>query len=340
MLLDSAGLLLVGLALAGLIRIVLTEKFAAKFVSGNSSANVFKAALLGVPLPLCSCSVLPVAYQLRESGVSRGATVSFLISTPESGVDSIALTYSLMDPAMTVARPVTAFLTAIAAGLWENQSEADPQSPLPDTPTDNCSDSCGCTEKDSPPSASLASRVLGGLRYAFTDLISDLAPYLLLGYLLAGVVAVIWGGDGGGLPEVLRSGWGAYAGALVIGLPLYICATSSTPLAAALLAAGFSPGAALVFLIVGPATNVASLVVVRRILSGWSFARYLIAVVVVAVLCGLGLDALYSVLGLDSAVAGAGHQHESASPISQFAAVALLGMVLGYSAKRLIARFN
>ncbi len=292
MLVDSAFLLLVGIALAGLVRVFLDETNVRRFLKGSKSWVIFKSALFGIPLPLCSCSVIPVAHQLRQSGLSKGGTTAFLVSTPETGVDSIFLTYSLTDPLMTVARPITAFVTAMAAGL---AVEMSPSADIAiSEPVDTCEDSCSCAT-DSPDNRpnTLIGKIIDGLKYAFGDLMADLAPYLVIGYLLAGVAALLLGDQFGAIPDVLRSGWGSYVGAIVVGLPLYICATSSTPLAAVLLSFGFSPGAVLVFLIVGPATNVASLTVVRKILKGRATVIYLAAIVIVAVLCGLAVDAVY-----------------------------------------------
>ncbi len=312
MLVDSAFLLMIGLILAGLIRLVLTESKLQRLLAGSPRAAVFKAALLGVPLPLCSCSVLPVAHQLRQSGLGRGGTTSFLIATPESGVDSILLTYSLTDPVLTVARPIAAFATASVAGLVEATKEQsqnfDEITAANRTEIDSCHDDCCCPpdETAANPKRPLIRRILGGIKYAFTDLIGDLAPYLFVGYLLAGLVGVLLNQDFITLSETIRTGWGGYAAAMLLGLPMYICATSSTPLAASLLAGGFSPGAILVFLLVGPATNIATLTVVGRILGGWATVRYVVSIAVVAVICGLLTDQVYRWLQIDAAYQ-AGH---------------------------------
>ncbi|HWR82521.1 MAG TPA: SO_0444 family Cu/Zn efflux transporter [Candidatus Deferrimicrobium sp.] len=339
MLADSALLLLAGLALAGVVRALLNERNISRLVEGNKVGAVFKAALFGVPLPLCSCSVLPVAYQLRQSGLSRGATVSFLIATPESGIDSIMLTYSLIDPVMTIARPLTAFLTAAAAGLTEMYFDGrnnQPSTPPPTHPADTCL--CDCTAPVSvndPPS--LAVRLWAGLKYAFTDLLTDLAPYLAAGYILAGLVGALFGGAMFHLPEVLQTGWGAYAAAILIGVPLYVCATSSTPLAAALLAAGFSPGPVLVFMMVGPATNVASLVVVSRILKGWAVVRYLLSIVLVALLAGVATDWIYGHFGFRMKSAGA-NAMDSHHWIAVVAASVLTILIVLPLARKLLRR--
>jgi len=340
MLLDSSLLLLAGLGLAGLIRLLLDEKRVNRFLKGGGAGPVFRAALFGIPLPLCSCSVLPVAHQLRRSGVSKGATAAFLIATPESGADSIVLTYSLMDPVMTVARPITAFLTAITAGLWENRvsSEAGEVDNAGLVAESACGYGC---EAECKTKQSLPHRLWDALKYAYTDLLPDLAVYLLVGYCLAGLAASLWGGDVGGLPEVFRRGWGAYAGALLIGLPLYICALSSTPLAAALLAAGFSPGTTLVFLMVGPATNLATLAVVGKVLRGWAVARYLVSIVIVSLLCGLALDVLYKWYDLGVRYqSDAVTQAESASWIDGTAAVVLSAAIVWYTGRQVAARWS
>jgi uncharacterized membrane protein YraQ (UPF0718 family) len=337
MLLDSSLLLLVGLGLAGLIRLLLDEKRINRYLKGGGAAPVFRAALFGIPLPLCSCSVLPVAHQLRRSGVSKGGTSAFLIATPESGADSIVLTYSLMDPVMTIARPITAFLTALTAGLWENRVSPEPT--VTSDPAMETEKSCDCDCQPVPtPKSTLPRRLWQALKYAYTDLLPDLAVYLLVGYLLAGLVAGLWGVDTGGLPEMFRVGWGAYVGAIMIGLPLYICALSSTPLAAALLAAGFSPGATLVFLMVGPATNLATLAVVSKVLRGWAVGRYLVSIVIVSLLCGLALDGVYQ--WFDQGIeyqAGAGVHIGTASWLDWTAAVVLSISILRYSGRQLVA---
>lgn len=345
MLVDSAALLLIGLALAGMVRLVLNERSVKRHLAGSRKSTVVKAALIGIPLPLCSCSVVPVTWEMRRAGVSRGGAVSFLVSTPESGVDSIALTWSLMDPVMTVARPVVAFITAISAGLWQtavDRKEGLDQPETEDLPSSQsaCSDGC-CVQETTPASDSrpLPKRIWAGLKYGFTDLAGDLALYLLIGYLLAGLVAALWGGPEGGLPGFLTHGWTAYIGALIIGLPLYICATSSTPLAAAMVIAGFPPGAALVLLMVGPATNLASLTVVARMLRPAALVRYLTTIIVVSLVCGLALDQVYSALNVIPAYAlEAADQAETAGPVMIAAAVLTAALILGYSLRDLFRR--
>lgn len=341
MLADSAPYFLFGVALAGILWLVLNESTVKKLAGGSPVGSVFKAALIGLPLPLCSCSVLPVATQLRRSGFARGGTMAFLVSTPESGVDSILLTYALTDPLLTVARPVAAYASAVAVGLTEaiGFEKKESKLTLQQFPQAACSDDCCChAEVALSKKQSIPRRIWSGLKYAVTDLIADLAPYMLTGFLLAGLIEAILRSSGMMLPELVTSGWIAYAWAVVIGVPLYVCATSSTPLAAVLLGAGFSPGAILVFLLVGPATNVASLVVLRKVLGGWAVVRFVGVLVVVAIGFGILTDHAYQWFNMQANYTRAGAHHEELTVISVPAAFLLAGLILYYSAKRAYRR--
>jgi uncharacterized membrane protein YraQ (UPF0718 family) len=183
-------------------------------------------------------------------------------------------------------------------------------------------------------------RIRNGLKYAFTDLLEDLAPYLLVGFALAGLVGAILGSEMVILPESVRTGWIGYAGAIIIGLPMYVCATSSTPLAAVLLAAGFSPGAILVFLLVGPATNIASLVVVKKIIGGWATVRYLAAIVLVAVVSGIAVDRIYRLLDMTAQYQAGGGAEHGASWLSVACAVLLSVLIVFYAGRKLIGKFR
>ena len=336
-LLDSAFLFLVGLTLAGLVSIVLNAETVKKISSGSPVSTVLKTALIGLPLPLCSCSVLPVAAQLRKSGVSKGGVMAFLVATPESGVDSILLTYALTDPVLTVARPVSAFLTAMTAGLVEAVGFDKQTVDREVAAVACCDDGCCCAEPVKVTRVGILSRLSGGVKYAYTDIIADLAPYMVIGFLLAGLVAAIVGQNGMQIPDAV-SGWRGYAWAAVIGVPLYVCATSSTPLAAVLLGAGFSPGAILVFLLLGPATNVAGIIVMRRILGGWPTVRFLICIVMAAVLCGLALDWFYRSLGIvPSYHAGASHE-QGLNAVAIASALILTVLILYHSGRKLVRR--
>ncbi|MEW6488059.1 MAG: SO_0444 family Cu/Zn efflux transporter [Thermodesulfobacteriota bacterium] len=296
---DAAPYLLFGFLAAGLIHGLVPTDLVARHLGRGRFLPVLKAALFGIPLPLCSCGVLPAAIGLRKKGASKGATVSFLVSTPETGVDSIALTYALMDPLMTLFRPLSAFVTAVVAGLAENlfgrASEPAPVERL----------SCGCVDESLVSHLPLRTRVRQGFRFAFRDLLGDLAPWLAAGFVLAGLISVLVPADF--VATHLGEGWLPRVVMLAVGIPLYMCATASTPVAAALLLKGLSPGAALVFLLAGPATNLASLTALAGTLGVGATARYLLSISVSALAMGALLDAIYPALGVSArAAAGAG----------------------------------
>ena len=312
LLLQSGIFILFGIIIGGFIKVFLRPATVARHLGKGKVLPVIKAALFGIPIPLCSCGVLPAAAALKKQGANTGATAAFLVATPESGVDSISITLSLLDPIMTVARPLAAFFTAVVTGIAENLfvSENDPNVPRiidKSCSVDNCCDGNDCPPKDHANHHSLGEKLYAGLRFAFTDLWSDLAGWFLIGLLLGGVITVLVPEEllghylGGGLLSMLVM--------LMLGIPLYICATASTPIAAALILKGVSPGAALVFLLAGPATNITSLSVLVGLLGRKATAIYLISLSVCTVLSGLLLDRVYAGLGI-SARAAAGQATE------------------------------
>jgi uncharacterized membrane protein YraQ (UPF0718 family) len=239
---------------------------------------------------------------LRKQGANNGATTAFLISTPESGVDSISITYALLDPIMTVARPFVAFVTATFAGIAENLfgNSRESKRIIPDfsCPVDNCCDGRNCDPETHRRHHTVFEKIKAGVMYAFSDLWEDIAKWFLFGVLLAGFITVLIPDDI--FSRYLGSGLSAMLLMLAIGIPLYICATASTPIAAALILKGVSPGAALVFLLVGPATNVASLTVVTGILGKRATAIYLSTIAVSAVFFGLVVDQVYTSMGISA----------------------------------------
>lgn len=303
LLLEASIYILFGMLVGGLLKVFLNPSYVADHLGRGKIGSVLKAALFGIPIPLCSCGVLPAAASLKKQGANNGATTAFLISTPESGVDSIAITYALLDPIMTVARPVAAFITAVAAGITENllhtQKEQDWLRVVDRScPVDNCCDGVDCHPDDHAKHHSFLEKFTAGLKFAVVDLWGDLAGWFFAGLLLAGIIAAFIPADvmtrylGGGLPSMLIM--------LVVGIPMYICATASTPVAAALILKGVSPGAALVFLLVGPATNVTSLSVLFGLLGRRATAIYLVTLSFFAVISGLVVDRIYSALGISA----------------------------------------
>ncbi|MBQ0783175.1 MAG: SO_0444 family Cu/Zn efflux transporter [Amphritea sp.] len=320
--LDTAIWLLFGLVLAAVLKGWIPTTLVEKWLSGTGAGSVIRAALIGAPLPLCSCGVLPTAIALRRSGASKPATVSFLVATPETGVDSISVTYALLGPVMAIIRPISAIISAVVSGMMillfdsnDNNRDFSAKAVADKKETSCCSEkkekvsSC-CSETEEPVTSCCSkteatessccseqseipkpSGILAGLQFAIVDILDDISKWLTIGLVLAAVVATL-------VEPASLSQWGSGLTAmllmLVVGLPLYICATASTPLAAALLAAGMSPGAILVFLLVGPATNIASIGILSRELGIRAVIIYLLGISICAVLLGLATDAILS----------------------------------------------
>lgn len=308
---DMAPFLIIGFVLAGVLNQVMKPAWLTRRLAGDDFKSVAIASLIGAPLPLCSCSVLPVAASMRRSGVSKGATSSFVIATPETGVDSLLVSWALLDPFLTVARPLGALVSAMGAGsvvnwfvrrgLDEAPRAAAPSAPNVAACDDHGHDHDHAGHAHSAPAAPReVARAEGWLprvaRYAFVDMLDDLLPSMLLGILLSGLIAAV-------IPaELFRSPWAhGFSGLflmLAIGIPVYVCAAASTPIAAALILKGMSPGAAFVFLLAGPATNAGSLVVLSRVLGGRIVLVQTIALAVITLILGWGVDQLYPMLGL------------------------------------------
>ncbi len=239
---------------------------------------------------------------LRKQGANNGATTAFLISTPESGVDSISISFALLDPIMTVARPVVAFLIGAVAGVTENLFGYRKNTPFP-TPdltctVDGCCDGINCPPDEHLRHHTFTDKLRAGLGFAVTELWDDMATWFFVGLVLAGLITaaipdeVISSNLGGGIHSMLIM--------LAVGIPLYICATASTPIAAALILKGVSPGTALVFLIAGPATNITSLTVMLGILGKRATTIYLSSIALLAIVFGLALDQVYAAFGISA----------------------------------------
>lgn len=247
--------------------------------------------------------MVPAVAGLKKQGANNGASLAFLISTPESGVDSIALTYSLLDPIMTIMRPVTAFITAFVAGIVENftgnsYTRTDAIALDRTCLVDGCCDGTDCAPEDHARHHTFFEKLRAGFSFAFTELMDDLAVWFLLGILLAGAITAL-------VPEsfiggTLGSGIWAYLGMLVVSLPMYVCATLSTPVAAALIMKGMAPGAALVLLMAGPATNMATITMVGAMLGRRSLAIYLVTIIGCTLVLAFLTDMIYAGFGISA----------------------------------------
>ena len=331
-LLESAPFVLLGFFVAGILKAFLPDDFVARHLGGSSTASIFKAAAMGIPIPLCSCGVLPAAAGLKKQGAGKGAVTSFLISTPETGVDSIAVSYALLDPLMTIIRPVVAFFTAVAAGIAVAFTEKLSVSGIPDAEPDSvmehedaCTSKCCCSHHEPEPDG-LGRKFMKGMRFAFGDLLKDIGGWLFFGILLSGVISVFLS------PEIvsryLSNEYLSMLLMLAISVPLYVCATASTPIAAALALKGISPGAALVFLLAGPATNAAAITVIAKLLGRRATVVYVAVIVVMSFLAGIGVNALYASLGISITGWLSASAHDDGGPLSVISAVVLVVLVV------------
>lgn len=315
--LAAAPWLLLGLFVSGLIRAFVDEAILQRWVGGEGPASIGRAAVIGAPLPLCSCGAIPTALTLHRAGAGRGPTTAFLIGTPGIGVDSLAITYVLLGPFMMFARALGAVVTAVVTGLLLAMGTRGTRVPVP-LPGDGsacCTNECGSEAPQqgrvaSAPVASVrarpADRFRDGMRYAFGDLLEDIGPWLLGGLMVAGVLIALVP------PQVLSTyGNGPVAMLLMalVGIPLYICAAAATPIAAGMLLAGISPGTALVFLVAGPITSAATLGLLRREFTNVGLVWYLGGIVASSIAIGMLTDALISLTALDvAAQAGAAQE--------------------------------
>ncbi len=289
---ESAPWLLLGLLIAGFMKWLVPMALLERHMGDNRFSSIVKAALIGAPLPLCSCGVIPAAIGLRRSGASRSSTVSFLIATPETGVDSISISYALLGPFMAIIRPFSAIFTAIYAGVMVKlfaipiktaAKNSDEQNLDSLESNKNPKDNANCCEKqekvktsccssEEPKTITTKQRILESLAFSTGKLLSDITLWLVIGLVAAAAIKtwvstdflVQWG-----------DGFLAMLVMALIGIPMYICATASTPLAAGFLAAGVSPGAILVFMLAGPATNIATMGMIKQELGAKVLACYL-----------------------------------------------------------------
>lgn len=377
--LDAAPWLVLGLVVAGLIKAWIPTDFMTRHLGKGGFWSVIKAALLGAPLPICSCGVIPVAMGIRKNGASKGATVSFLISTPETGVDSVAVSYALLGPFMAIIRPIAAVFSAIVAGNavgWrqmEGKSDSKEQqlsfagnsvsccggketvaAPMVQRQATGCcasstekpfkieqkaeqtSCSDGCCDSEKTDEGFLA-KTWSGVKYSMTSIFDDIIGWLLIGVAFAALVETFVS------PGFLAS-WGSGIPAMVvmmlIGIPMYICATASTPIAAGLLLAGISPGTVLVFLLAGPATNAATMGVVSKELGKKALFAYLGGVCLSAIAFGLLTDFLVGLLNIDITAQLAANKHLLPHELTLFCAVLMIVLSIRYVGKKAIGYWN
>lgn len=312
---EMSPFLLLGFLFAGILHVYVPGAVYHRYLSGSGFRSVWYATLLGIPLPLCSCGVIPTAMGLRRDGASRGATVSFLIATPETGVDSIAATYSLMGLPFAIVRPLTALFTALMAGTLVNRWGTKTVAPVDEEPKKCC---CCCHEKK-------RNRVLAALDYAFVDMMGDIGKWLVVGLVVAALITVFVPSEWFDIfrGHTLLS----MVAVLAVAIPMYICATGSIPIAVALIMKGLTPGAALVMLMAGPACNAATLLLVGKKLGRRTLAIYLASIIAGAVGAGFIIDRLPAAWFMPTLLQ-TGHAADAAGAWWQTACTVLLIVLL------------
>lgn len=277
---EMSPFLLLGFLIAGIMHVFIPNNFFSKYLSGNSFHSVLSAAIFGVPIPLCSCGVIPTAMSLRREGAGKGAVVSFLIATPQTGVDSIFATYSLMGLPFALVRPVAAFLTALMGGTFVNAfAEAE-------TSDQSTSVSSGHVRKH----MSLRKKLIEAIKFGFVEMMEDIGKWLVVGLIVAGLITVFVPNE---FFAIFKDNtFMSMLLVLCISIPMYVCATGSIPIAVALMAKGLTPGAALVLLMAGPACNFASILVINKVLGKKTLICYLIAIILGSIAFGIGIDYL------------------------------------------------
>jgi uncharacterized protein len=325
---QMAPYLLFGFLAAGILSICFSPQWIERHLGRPGFRPVVNASLLGVPLPLCSCGVIPVAASIRRHGASRAATTSFLLSTPQTGVDSIAITYALLGPLFAIFRPIAAFVTGlVGGGLVQLFGESNGEDRSAGENKHACTEAC-CADKGS------RNFVWRSLSYGFVTLPHDIGAALVFGVIVAGAISAL----------IPNNQWQAYLGGgivsilimMALGVPLYVCASASVPIAAGLIHMGASPGAALAFLIAGPGTNAATITTTWKLLGRRTALLYLLTIAVSAVGCGLLLDWLYSIsaFALPDLATHVHHHETGGGWLSTFWAVVLL-LVIAFSYIRL-----
>ncbi len=323
MLNEMSPYILLGFFIAGVMHAFIPQRTFARHLSGSGWKAVVKSAMIGVPLPLCSCGVLPTAIAMRRNGASRAAATSFLVATPQTGVDSIAATWSLLGPAFAVVRPVAALFTAIFGGMAVGKADVEKDATV---------GACGvAADKERP--ASFAGKCVSALKYGFVDLVSSIGGWLVAGLIIAAIITVYVPAD---FFAVLgRNPILSMIAVLVIAIPMYVCATGSIPIAMSLVLKGLSPGTALVLLMAGPAANFASFTLISREMGRKAAAIYLLSIIAGAMAFGLLIDYVLPKgwFAIDGMGAACHHGHEF-STFSTICSVVLVVLLIAAFVKR------
>ena len=267
-----APFLLVGFVIAGILHYIIDPKMVLNQLGRPNLGSIIKAALIGIPLPLCSCSVIPVAASIKKIGANNGSTISFLSSTPQTGIDSIIPTYGLFGGAFTIIKIFVALICGVISGVIINLTSKKDNI--------NVTYNDYIIKKDNSIKKSLV--------YFFIELPLSLYKPLIFGVIIAAAIDSFL--PNFLIPENFSSGFLAFLIITLISIPLYICSLESLPIALSLLSLGLSPGSILVFLIVGPATNSSTILSTLKIVGKKNTIIYLITIIAISWTAGMLME--------------------------------------------------
>jgi len=315
--------ILIGIIFAGVLKQIIPDDFVSKHLGNDNFSSVLKASLLGIPMPLCSCSVIPFANSLKKEGASKGAVQSFLISTPITGADSIIATYAFFGWVFTIYRVVSSFIIAIVAGILQNivDNKFEKNKEEKEESSCCCASSCSSQKEDKVKKSFNIKEVFD---YAFNTIFKDFAKPLLFGLLLGAVFTTF-------LPKeyasvVFDNQFLSYGLILLISIPLYVCATASLPIAAGLMMSGLSGGAAFIFLSAGPATNSVTMSVIYKSLGKSALVIYLATIAILSLLFGYLFDSFFPTLDIISFM----NHEEEESILNIVSSIIMLTMIAYY----------
>ena len=342
-----APYILFGLFFAGILHELVPDSIVTKHLGKESIGSVIKSTIFGIPLPVCSCGVIPLATSIKKSGASNGATLSFLISTPITGVDSILATFGMFGWIFTIYRVITSMFIAMFAGILTNILDKEPEKVLAmnsfsihppnfsiEVPNEDAESCCCSGESTCSTDTAKKFSLSSAIKYAFGTLLSDIAKPLLWGLLIGALITIA-------IPQNLSNilveySWLSYLIVIAIAVPMYVCATASLPIAAALMLSGVSAGAAFVFLTAGPATNTVTIGVVKKMLGTKSLYIYLGSITLGSIIFGLGLDFVFNINSIDpkSLI----HLHEEVGALEIISSIVLWILMLYFILKPIFKR--
>ena len=322
---DMSIYIMFGLIIVGILHEFVKKTWIIKQLGKNNLASVVKAAIIGVPLPLCSCSVVPTAVEIKKEGASNGAAMSFLISTPQTGIDNMIATWGMIGPFLAIFRTITAFITGIIGGIVTNiLVKEDKENKEENKEVKTC---CHCNKQKVEENVNLITRIIRAIKYAFGTFLDDIAIHFLIGIIISGIISVI-------IPENFFLNYGlnntliTMILMILVGIPMYICSTASIPVAMSLILKGLSPGSAFVFLVTGPITNIASLTVLTKVFGKKVMSIYIATVSVLAIVFGLIFDYMIKILNIDILSNISYHAHTESNILSNIIAVIFLGLLI------------